>query len=412
VVGGWRHFSTPDFGRLLLANAACLGASALVLGLACPLEFPRSILLIEAMIYLLLSSGVRIATRITFELAAQARRSDGRRTLIYGAGRAGVLLLREARNNPRFPHEICGFIDDQAHKGIVIQGVKILGRGDDLARIVKRHGIARILIAIPSATASQMREIIARCHQAQIGFRTMPPISEILLDRGLTKQIRDVAVEDLLGRGSVRLDDEKIRAKIEDRVVLITGAAGSIGSELCRQVARYRPAMLAGFDISETALFYLEREIAEGFPDLDFHAEIGSIQNPDRLRELFAAYRPSLVLHAAACKHVPLMEKHMFEAADNNIVGSWNLGRIAGEFAVEDFVMISSDKAVNPTNIMGASKRAAELLIRSLQNHGSRYVSVRFGNVLGSNGSVVPIFSRSPPAAPSPSRTPKCSAIS
>jgi FlaA1/EpsC-like NDP-sugar epimerase len=290
------------------------------------------------MIYLLLSSGVRVATRISFQLAAQ--------TL----------------------------------------------RGDDLAHIFKRRGIARILIAIPSATVSQMREIVARCHEAQISFRTMPPISEILLDRGLTRQIRDVAVEDLLGRGSVRLDDETIRAKIEDRVVLITGAAGSIGSELCRQVARYRPAILAGFGVAERALFYLERGISDAFPDLDFRAEIGIIQNPERLRELFAAWRPSLVLHAAACKHVPLMEKHMFESAGNNILGSSNPGRIAGEFAIEHFVMISSDNAVNPTDIMGAGKRAAELLIRSLQNRRARYISVRFGNVLASNKSVVPIF--------------------
>jgi FlaA1/EpsC-like NDP-sugar epimerase len=394
VVGGWRHFCTHDLGRLLLSNSACLALGAAILPLVCPVPFPHSILLIEAMIYLLLSLAVRAATRVAFETAARADRSDRRRTLIYGAGHAGVLLLREARTNPNFPHEICGFIDDRTSKNTVIQGVKVLGGGSDLSSIVKRHGISQILIAIPSATGAQMREIISRCRAAQTGFRTMPPISEILLDRGLSRQIRDVAVEDLLGRGSVRLDDDMIRAKIEGRVVLVTGAAGSIGSELCRQVARYRPALLAGFDLAETALFYLEREMAEAFPRLEFRAEVGSIQNYHRLRELFAEYRPTLVLHAAAYKHVPMMEKHMFEAADNNILGSWNLGRMAGEFGAEDFVMISSDKAVNPTNVMGASKRAAELFIRSLQDHGTRYVSVRFGNVLGSNGSVVPIFKK------------------
>ena len=392
VVGGWRHFCTHDFARLLLANGACLAITAVLLPLVCPAPFPRSILVIDSIIYLLLSLGVRAVARITFEAAVRVKRSERRRTLIYGAGHAGVLLLREARTNPNFPHEICGFIDDKTPKSTVIQGIKVLGRGSELSSIVKRHGISQILIAIPSATATQMREIISRCREAQIGFRTMPPISEILLDRGLTRQIRDVAVEDLLGRGSVRLDDDMIRAKIEGRVVLVTGAAGSIGSELCRQVARYRPALLAGFDLAETALFYLEREMAEAFPRLDFRAEVGSIQNSHRLRELFAEYRPTLVLHAAAYKHVPMMEKHMFEAADNNILGSWSLGRMAGDFGAEDFVMISSDKAVNPTNVMGASKRAAELFIRSLQDHRTRYVSVRFGNVLGSNGSVVPIF--------------------
>src|SRR5579883_3242048 len=198
VVGGWRHFSMHDCARLLAANGTCLAIAAILLPLVCPVPFPHSILVIEAMIFLFGGVAVRGATRVVFEIAARAKRSERRRTLIYGAGHAGVLLLREARTNPKFPHEICGFIDDRTPKGTVIQGVKVFGRSREPPRIVKRHGISQILIAIPSATGAQMREIIARCRTAQTGFRTMPPISEILLDRGLSRQIRDVAVEDLL----------------------------------------------------------------------------------------------------------------------------------------------------------------------------------------------------------------------
>ncbi len=270
----------------------------------------------------------------------------------------------------------------------------MLGRGRDLKRLVGENRISQILIATPSATGAQMSQITSYCQGAGVAFKTMPAISEILAGRGLTKQIREVAVEDVLGRSSVHLEDEKIRTKIEGKVVLVTGAAGSIGSEMCRQIARYSPAVLVGFEISETALFFLEREMKEMFPELEFRPAIGSIQSLHRLREVFAEHLPALVLHAAAYKHVPLMEKHMFEAVENNVFGTYNLAMAAREYGVQDFVMISSDKAVNPTNIMGTTKRVAELLIRSFQNGGPRYVSVRFGNVLGSNGSVVPIFKK------------------
>ncbi len=207
-------------------------------------------------------------------------------------------------------------------------------------------------------------------------------------------RIRDVAVEDVLGRRELELDWPMIRRKVGGRVALITGAAGSIGSELCRQIARLEPAALVAFDISETALFELEQEMRRQYPGLSFHPEIGSIQNRQRLREVFQRYQPSIVYHAAAYKHVPMMETHVFEAVENNVFGTYNLATISAAFHVEDFVMISSDKAVRPANMMGVTKRVAELAVRSLQNSGPRFVSVRFGNVLGSNGSVVPIFKR------------------
>ena len=216
------------------------------------------------------------------------------------------MLLREARRNPSFPYVICGFLDDSKHKGLLVQGVPVLGRGADLPKLVAEHTISKVLIAIPSATAAQMSEIAAHCQRAGVVFKTMPAISEILRARGLANQIREVAVEDVLGRSSVQLENAKIRTKIAGKVVLVTGAAGSIGSELCRQLARFEPAMLVAFEISENGSFLLAREIAENFPGLSFQAEIGNIQSLRRLREVFDEYRPELGSYAAAYKHVPL----------------------------------------------------------------------------------------------------------
>jgi FlaA1/EpsC-like NDP-sugar epimerase len=211
---------------------------------------------------------------------------------------------------------------------------------------------------------------------------------------GLASQIRDVAVEDLLGRNPVNLEEDQIRGALQGRIVLVTGAAGSIGSELCRQIARFHPAGIVGFDIAESPLFEIDREMRQAFPSIAFYPEIGSIQNRTRLDEVLRQYSPSVVYHAAAYKHVPLMEAHIFEAIENNVLGTYNLAVAAAEHGVADFVMISSDKAVRPTNVMGATKRIAELLLLGLQNGRTKYVAVRFGNVLGSNGSVIPIFKK------------------
>jgi FlaA1/EpsC-like NDP-sugar epimerase len=217
-------------------------------------------------------------------------------------------------------------------------------------------------------------------------------MAEVIEECTLAGQIREVAIDDLLGRSPIKLDETRIRTRIEDKVVLVTGAAGSIGSELCRQIARFRPRAIIGFEIAETALFYLEREMRESFPDVPFHPEIGSVRDPQRLDEVLERYTPSILYHAAAYKHVPMMEAHLFEAVENNIFGTHNVALAADRHGVCDLVMVSSDKAVRPANIMGVTKRLAELLINSLQNGRTRYVSVRFGNVLGSNGSVIPLF--------------------
>lgn len=393
--GMWRYFNTPDLVRVTKANVVASSLAAAVILTGCQVPFPRSVLVVDFLVCMVFSGGLRAATRLAFEVASRNGAELRNRAFIYGGGSGGVLLLGEARLNRAFGHAICGFIDDDRNKhGMLINGVPVLGSGADLPRLAELHNVRCVLVAIPSAKGSEMSRIVLHCHEAGVLIRTMPSLSEMEADRPVTRQIRDVAVEDILGREPVELDRERISARLRGRVAMVTGAAGSIGSELCAQIARFEPAALIAFEISESALFHLEREILERFPRLKFHAEIGSVQNVQRLRDVFRRYAPAVVYHAAAYKHVPLMEKHVFEAIENNVIGTYNLAMVAAEFGAEDFVLISSDKAVRPTNIMGATKRVAELVIRSFQNGGPRYVSVRFGNVLGSNGSVVPIFKK------------------
>ena len=391
--GSWRYASLRDFVQVLLSNlvASAVSAAILVTLLA---GIPKSIYIIQFVLGVALAAGFRIAVRLAIELGNTRRIPEHRkRTVIYGAGEAGVALLREISRNAALLYRVCGFIDDRSQKtGSTIHGQRVLGTGASLSLICQEHKIELVLIAIPSASGPEMADIMRYCHSAGITYKTVPGLGELVEENCLVHQIRDVALEDLLGRLPVRLDQDRIRAKFENRIILVTGAAGSIGSELCRQVARFRPIKIIGLDISETGLFHLEQQMIRDFPQVSFNPEIGNVQNPQRLAEIFDCYRPSIVFHAAAYKHVPMMETHVFEAIENNVFGTLNVALAAGRCDVEDFVMISSDKAVGPTNVMGASKRLAELVVRSLQNGGVKYVSVRFGNVLGSNGSVVPIF--------------------
>ncbi len=391
----WRYFGVPDLFKLWKANAIASLAAGLVILAASPAPLPRSIYLIDFAVCVVFTTGIRVGTRLLLELTSRRGNSRDHRAFIYGAGAAGSILLAEVRANARFGRLICGFIDDDRRKrGMLLNGMPVRGCGAELPSLAARYTVDEVLIAIPSATGLQMSRIIGDCQAAGLVFRTMPALCEMQEGRGVSSQIRDVAVEDILGRTTVVLNHEQIAERLRGRVVLVSGAAGSIGFELCRQIARFRPERLVAFDIAESALFDLEQEMRRSFPGLNFSAEIGSVQNVQRLREVFARHRPAGVYHAAAYKHVPLMEHHVFEAIENNIVGTFNIASVAADYGVDDFIMISSDKAVRPTNIMGATKRVAEIIIRSLQNGGPRYVAVRFGNVLGSNGSVVPIFKR------------------
>jgi FlaA1/EpsC-like NDP-sugar epimerase len=389
----WRYFSTPDLRRLIASNTVGSMAAALLVAVACPYSFPRSVIVLDFFLVMLFTAGASTLVRLFTEDRSTGVDAKQKRTLIFGAGTAGLLLLRESRQNSSFGHHICAFVDDdESKRGAIIQGIPVLGAGPDLATLVRQRNIKEVLIAVPSARGPEMRRIVELCRAAGVTFRTMPAMSEIISSQGLGKQIRDVALEDLLGRSAVHMDRAQMERKLQNRVALVTGAAGSIGSELCRQIAACRPAALVAFDMAESALFHIEGEIRKEFPDVIFHAEIGSAQNRQRLSEICAAYRPHIVYHAAAYKHVPMMETHVFEAVENNVVGTFNIATVAREYGVEDLVMVSTDKAVHPTSVMGVTKRISELIIRSFEDPGSRHVSVRFGNVLGSNGSVIPIF--------------------
>jgi len=389
----WRYFSLQDLQRLALGNLAASLLCATVIVSVSPAGFPRSIYILDLLLALLISGSERAAVRMIREASKNAAGTESKRAIIYGAGDAGVALLREIRQNPTLRYEIVGFVDDDPSKiNLNLSGIKVLGAGSSLPWLVRTIQIDEVLIAIPSASGAQMTAIVRSCQHVKLKYKTIPGLSEMIEQASLGKQIRPVSLEDLLGRNPVQLEQQKIAEHLRDQVILVTGAAGSIGSELCRQIARFNPEFIVAFDIAETALFYLEREFREKFPQVAIAPEIGSIQDQARLRELFTKYRPKAVFHAAAFKHVPLMESHPFEALQNNVLGTYLLATTAGEHDVETFVLISSDKAVRPTNVMGASKRLAELVTIGLQDSTTKFVAVRFGNVMGSNGSVIPIF--------------------
>ena len=394
--GSWRHTSIFDAVRIVLANSAgSLLGGLVIFHLIGSWGIPRSVYILDWLISCLLTLGGRLAARVV-ATAISTSSVEGERanTIIYGAGAAGLALLWELRQNQSLMCDVIGIVDDDQSKvGLVLDGKRVMGTGESLGALVQKHAIKRVLIAIPSATGPQMVRILRLATDAKVEYKMVPSLGELVQGTELGKQIREVAVEDLLGRKPVHLDQDQIKERIQGRVVMVTGAAGSIGSEICRQIASFRPLAIVGFDEAETPLFHIDKEMARNFPFVTFYAEIGSITSRSTLKRVMQHYHPSILYHAAAYKHVPLMEKHVFAAVETNIFGTWNVARAAAEHGVGDFVMISTDKAVRPTSMMGATKRTAELLIRTLQMEGgTKFVAVRFGNVLGSNGSVIPIF--------------------
>ena len=388
----YKFFSAGDALRLARANVIGSVASACFLYLAVGASFPRSVLILDLLLCSLITAAGFLAGRVTLRAVVKSGAQD-REILIYGAVQAGVSLLAELRTNRKLGYKVRGFVDDNAAlAGMLVQGVKVLGSGADLRAMCARTGVKEILIAAPSADGRQMLEILERCQKAGVRFRTVATLGEIMEGKGIASQIREVDVQDLLCRTSVHLDHHLIRERMEGKVVMVTGAAGSIGSELCRQIARFRPAALVAFEIAETPLFHLDREMRAQFPEVPFFAEIGSIQNARRLAAVMDTHRPDVIYHAAAYKHVPLMEASLLDAIENNVFGTYNVVTAADEYGVREFVLISSDKAVRPSSIMGATKRLCELLVLSLPAKHTRRMAVRFGNVLGSNGSVIPVF--------------------
>jgi len=394
--GYWRYTSIHELVRLVVTNSlgSVLGAVMILLLLG-QHRVPRSIFILEWLVSSALILGTRLIIRSIFS-ARNSRKAKGElaRTLIYGAGAAGLALLRELRQNQSLMCEVVGLIDDDPQKvGHTFHGMRVLGLGKDLSSLAKKLYIKKVFIAIPSATGPQMVGILRFAVDASVEYKMVPSLGALLQDTELGKQIRDVAVEDLLGRKPAQLDVGRIREKIQGKVVMVTGAAGSIGSELCRQIAHFDPLAIVGFDCAETPLFQIDRELHATFPQLAFYPEIGDITRPEALRYVMQKYHPSILYHSAAYKHVPMMERHVFAAVENNIFGTMNVAHSAVANGVVDVVMISTDKAVRPTSMMGVTKRVAELLIRAMQKEtDTKFMAVRFGNVLGSNGSVVPIF--------------------
>ncbi|HKD80965.1 MAG TPA: nucleoside-diphosphate sugar epimerase/dehydratase [Candidatus Angelobacter sp.] len=391
--GWWRYVGMSDLMDITKASltSAALIYAALWVGLWPRLGYPRSVVLIDLILTIFCIGGARFLVRAYTETVQTCVAQ--KETLVVGAGVAGTTMMRELKQNPDLDYKPIGFVDDDLTKvGIRIHGKKVLGTTSDITALVEEHGVKCVLIAIPSAPGKKIDEIISKCSQCKVEFKILNGVGKRIDGEPRINQIRQVRLEDFLGREPVRLDLGNIQKKLEGESVLITGAGGSIGSELARQVSQFRPAKVVLLERSESDLFRLCCELRSKFPLLNHVPVVGDILDVGLLREVFAAHRPHSVFHAAAYKHVPMMETNCFQAVTNNIFGTYNVALVARQYEVKDFVLISTDKAVKPSNIMGASKRIAELIILGLQQQRTRFVAVRFGNVLGSNGSVLPIF--------------------
>jgi FlaA1/EpsC-like NDP-sugar epimerase len=393
--GTWRHVSVRDVQEIvrgnLLGSVVFLLAMVFVRGLH---GFPRTVFLIDFLVATALVGGIRVVIRVLRERDGrpQVRRIE-KLALIAGAGSAGIQLLQELESRPRLGIAVVGFVDDDPGKvGLRVCGLPVLGTIDDLPALCAEHEVGEVFIAMPSATGAVIRRAAQRCAEAGVRSRILPSLGELVEGRFIYTQMREVKVDDLLSRAPVRLDLPRVRHFIARRTVLVTGAAGSIGSELCRQLAASEPERVLLYDRHENGVFALELELAQRFPDVTLVPILGDVLLPDQLDAVFATYRPQIVFHAAAYKHVPLAERNVVEAVRNNVLGTRNVAQAALRHGAREFVLVSTDKAVRPTSVMGVTKRVAELVVQGMQNGGCRFVAVRFGNVLGSNGSVVPTF--------------------
>jgi FlaA1/EpsC-like NDP-sugar epimerase len=360
-------------------------------------SFPRSVMIINGLLDIFLLGGLRFALRILKDyLTKSSNKIAKKRVLVIGAGDAAEIIVREMQKHPELGKEIIGLIDDDLQKqALEIHGKKVLGKRDKIPVVIKDYEVDEVIIAMPSAKGKDIKKIYELSNQDNVKVNIVPGVYEILNGDVNLSQIREVKVEDLLRRDQVDLITDEISAYLTDKTVMVTGGGGSIGSELCRQVAKFNPKKLIIFDINENTTYFLELDLKKQYKQFEVVSIIGSVRDKEKLRSTFGKYKPDVVFHAAAHKHVPLMETSPEEAVKNNILGTKNVAEVADEFAIDRFVLISTDKAVNPTNVMGATKRVAEMVIQSINKQSkTKFMAVRFGNVLGSQGSVIPLFKK------------------
>jgi FlaA1/EpsC-like NDP-sugar epimerase len=390
--GWWRYAGISD--GIDIMKAVGTGSALFFFGtryLFVGESLPRAVYVLEAMLTTGLLAGVRLLSRV---LADSMREdvSTCKRVILIGAGSAAQSVLQEIRL-PGSGYEAVGCLDDDHSKrGVRINNVAVLGTVDELPAVLSSQSADEVLIAVPSATGAQMRRFVDICNRERISFKTVPALKDIIAGEVIVSQLREVSFEDLLGRDPIQIDLESVRKEITGRTVVVTGAAGSIGSELCRQLLEYSPTTLVCIDQSETGLFFLRRDLEKHRNGTQLAVCVVDITDMERIRRLLSEFTPDIIFHAAAYKHVPLMESNVQEAVKNNVLGLLGLLDLAEESGCGNFVLISSDKAVNPTNVMGATKRICELVLSSRPPNGMRCVSVRFGNVLGSSGSVIPVL--------------------
>jgi FlaA1/EpsC-like NDP-sugar epimerase len=406
--GWWRYVGLRDL--LAVAAAAYVGTFGFVLayyvtvnvayhyydGLVLFESFPPSVFLIDFFMTVNVVCGARVAIRLYHEQMRPVAAGGPIPCLILGAGNTGEALLREILRMNVERHRVVGFLDDDpAKQNMRIHGVPVLGRLDDVRRIAEEHQVDDLLVAMPEVSQRRLRRVVELCQGTNLHFRTVPAVADVIGGRVTVSQMRPVDINDLLGREQVRLDEAQIKDRIEGQRVLVTGAGGSIGSEICRQLTRFKPARLILVEKAENNLFEIDRELERMAPEIPRVCDVADIQDAARMDVIFARERPHLVFHSAAHKHVPMMEFNVGEAIKNNVVGTRVVADAARRHRVGRFVMISTDKAVNPTSVMGCTKRIAEMYIQQLgDGDPTQFITVRFGNVIGSSGSVVPIFRR------------------
>lgn len=385
--------------ELMIVAACTLSTAFQGLGMEVfMLEVPRSYYVFYLFLMVTTTTITRFSYRILATVKHGLKRNRGKivNTLVIGAGEAGSVIVQEIKSSKYLNRNVVGIIDDNpSKKGKYLHGIKILGNRNDVKRLAEKYDVQEIILAIPSASAKDTRDILKICNETECKLKVLPGMYQLITEEVSVSKLKEVSIEDLLGRDTINIDVESVCNHVNNQVVMITGGGGSIGSELCRQIAAHNPKLLIIFDIYENTTYDIQQELIKKYPSLKLETLIGSVRNTNRIESVIERYRPNIIYHAAAHKHVPLMEDSPNEAIKNNVFGTYKTARAADKYGVKRFVLISTDKAVNPTNIMGASKRICEMIIQTFSRYSAtEYVAVRFGNVLGSNGSVIPLFKK------------------